>query len=195
MKAHDASAAKRKLVKLSDKPAVFPFVPFKVYEDYQEAAVQLSQEKDAFKFKAVCKESQIQHLRAVCTQNHTGQLWSDDVIEVFFSKPSSGRPYIHMTFNAKGFYRIQMYEGSGKVTEMTGFPVKTKGSIGKDAWSIEALVPVKALAAVTENGKIKISFCRSRAISGNRTAQLSAVQKSISGGFHSETGRFTVQFR
>ena len=195
MKAHNASAARRKLVKLSEKSVSFPFVPFRVYEDFQEGEVQLSQEKDSFKFKAVCKENQMQHLRAVCTQNHTGQLWGDDVIEVFLSKPSSGWPYIHMTFNAKGFYRIQNYAAPRQVSEMNGFPVKTKGSVGKDAWSIEALVPVKALAAVTENGKVKISFCRSRAISGNRTAQLSAVQKSISGGFHSETGRFTVQFR
>jgi hypothetical protein len=195
MKAHNASAAKRKLVKLSDKAVSFPFVPFKVYEDFQDAVVQLSQEKGNFKFKAVCSENDIRNLRAVCTRNHTGQLWSDDVIEVFAGKVSSARPYIHMTFNAKGFYRIQLYDVSGKITEMTGFPVKTVGNIGKNSWSVEAVIPVKALAAVTENGKIKISFCRSRTATGKKTAQLSAVQKSISGGFHSETGRFTVQFR
>ena len=195
MKAYHASAEKRKLVQLSEKAVEFPFVPFAVYDDYQPAAVQLRQDKDHLSFKVICKENSPRDIRAVCTVNHSGQIWSDDVIETFIGSSSGAYPYIHLSLNAKGTYRVQLNTAVGKSVEMTGFPVKTKGTVGKGEWSVEASLPLKALAPVMKDKSVKIGFCRYRPLNEKRKGQLSAVQKSVSGGFHSDSGRFPVRFR
>jgi hypothetical protein len=195
MTAYRNSAAKRKLVQLSEKAVEFPFVPYAVYDDFQTAAVQLRQEKDNFKFKVVCKEKDPAAIRTVCTVNHEGSIWSDDVIETFIGGTAGAFPYIHLSLNARGVYRAQYYTAVGKCVEIKPFAVKTKGVIGKDEWSVEAVLPLKVLAPVMKDKTVKISFCRHRPVNEKRRAQLSAVQKSLSGGFHSDSGRFPVRFR
>ena len=124
-----------------------------------------------------------------------GNIWSDDVAELFLSAPGAPYPYIHIAINAKGIYRVQLNTGHANGKELKNFDFRTRGSVGKDEWSVEATIPVKLLSSVTRNGKMQLGICRSRSHSGKRKAQLSTVQKSRSGGFHSEGTRFTVQFR
>ena len=195
MKEYNDSAAKRKLVKLSEKPVEFPLIPYAVYDDFQETAIQLSQVKDVFRFKAVCKEKDIAHLRAVCTVNHNGVIWVDDVVEAFISGTKSAYPYIHLAVNSKGVYRVQLNTGSTKAVEITDFVVKTKGSVGKDAWSVEVEIPLKSLASLIKDKQLKVGFCRNRANVGKRPGQMSSLQKCLTGGFHSESGRMPVQFQ
>ena len=195
IKRYNADSARRKLVKLTEKSAVFPLISFKVYEDFQESLAEISQEKENFKFKITCKENQIKHLYAHCTKNHEGTIWSDDVAELFLSAPGVSYPYIHIAINPKGVYRVQLNTGHSNGKELQNFDFKTKGRVGKDEWSVEAVIPVKLLSSVTRNGKMQLGICRSRSHSGKRKAQLSTVQKSRSGGFHSAGTRFMVQFR
>ena len=115
--------------------------------------------------------------------------------ELFLSAPGVSYPYIHIAINAKGVYRVQLNTGHSNGKELQNFDFKTRGRVGKDEWSVEAVIPVKLLSSVIRNGKMQLGICRSRSHSGKRKAQLSTVQKSLSGGFHSAGTRFMVQFR
>ena len=132
-------------------------------------------------------------LRAFCNENHTGMIWSDDAIEVFFGSTTAPFPYIHLTLNSKGIYRMQLNTAPGKVTDITNVALKTKGYTGKDEWGVEAAVPLKALKKLIKDKKFKVGFCRCRHMTGKRQTQFSGVQKSLAGSFHDDTARFTVQ--
>ena len=195
LKEHDKAAPSRKLVKLGAKPVSFPLVPLMIYSDFQKGSAEISQEKDLFKFKGIFKENDIKNLKAFCSRNHEGVIWSDDTAELFFSAPGAPYPYIHVAVNAKGIYRVHLNTAPGKSQELTEFNFKTAGSVEKDQWVIRGEIPVKLLAPVTKNGKMNFSFTRSRSNAGKRTAQLSTVQRAPDGGFHSPDSRFTVEFR
>ncbi|MBR2873800.1 MAG: DUF4838 domain-containing protein [Lentisphaeria bacterium] len=193
IKEYEAAAAKRKLVKLSVNPVEFPLVPFKIYDDFQEGSVKIRQQGEDFRFTALCKENKMASLRAFCNENHTGMIWSDDAIEVFFGSTTAPFPYIHLTLNSKGIYRMQLNTAPGKVTDITNVALKTKGYTGKDEWGVEAAVPLKALKNLIKDKKFKVGFCRCRHMTGKRQTQFSGVQKSLTGSFHDDTARFTVQ--
>lgn len=195
MKVYHASAAKRKLVKLSAGEAEFPLVPFAAYDNFQTAAIKIRQEKEDFKFKIVCRENDMANLRAECKTNHTGQIWSDDAIELFFGVPDAAFPYIHLTLNSRGVYRAQLNTAVGKAVDLPKFAIRTKANVGKADWSVEGTVPLKSLAPVLKGKSIKLGVCRNRPATSSRKSQFSGVQRTISGGFHSETGRIPVQFR
>ena len=166
-----------------------------IYSDFQKGSAEISQEKDLFKFKGIFKENDIKNLKAFCSRNHEGVIWSDDTAELFFSAPGAPYPYIHVAVNAKGIYRVHLNTAPGKSQELTEFNFKTAGSVEKDQWVIRGEIPVKLLAPVTKNGKVNFSFTRSRSNAGKRTAQLSTVQRAPDGGFHAPDSRFTVEFR
>ncbi|MBO5790995.1 MAG: DUF4838 domain-containing protein [Lentisphaeria bacterium] len=195
LKAHDAAAAKRKLVKLSEKAVSFPLVPMKVCENFQESLASISQVKENFKFKVFCKENQISHIDVRCTENHTGVIWGDDTAELFFSAPGASYPYIHIAINAKGIYRVQLNSAPKVSEELHSFNFRTAGKIGKDGWSVEGEIPLKQLSAVLKGKKTDLAVTRSRTVTGKRQAQLSSVQRTAAAGFHDPGNRFTVEFR
>ena len=195
LKAHDVAAAKRKLVKLSEKAVSFPLVPMKVCENFQESLASISQEKENFKFKVFCKENQVSHINAHCTENHTGVIWGDDTAELFFSTPGASYPYIHIAINAKGSYRVQLNSTPKVSKELHSFNFKSTGKIGKDGWSVEGEIPLKQLSAVLKGKKTDLAVTRSRTVTGKRQAQLSSVQRTAAAGFHDPGNRFTVEFR
>ena len=192
LKAHDAAAAQRKLVKLSDKAVSFPMVPMKVCENFQESQVSISQVKENFKFKVFCKENQIGHLNVRCTENHTGANGGDDTAELFL--PAPREPYPH-SINAKGIYRVQLNSTPKVAEELHSFNFKTVGKIGKEGWSVEGEIPVKQLSAMLKGKKMDLAVTRSRTVTGKRQAQLSSVQRTAAAGFHDPGNRFTVEFR
>ena len=195
LKAHDAAAAKRKLVKLSEKAVSFPLVPMKVCENFQEGLASISQVKENFKFKVFCKENQVSHINVRCTENHTGVIWGDDTAELFFSAPGASYPYIHIAVNAKGIYRVQLNSAPKVSKELHSFNFKSAGRIGKEGWSVEGEIPMKLLAPVLKGKKMDLAITRSRTITGKRQAQLSSVQRTAAAGFHDPGNRFTVEFR
>ena len=193
--AHDAAAAMRKLVKLSGRPVEFPLVPFVLYDDFQNATAQLSQEKQNFKFRITCQENQISTLRTNCTTNNGGNLWSDDVVELFFASSGAAYPYIHLGLNPKGIYRVQLNTAPGKAVDLQDFKISTRSRINKDNWTVEAVIPLKQLQSVMQGRRMQIGICRCRPGILKRKIQLSGVQKTTTGAFHSASGRFTVEFR
>ena len=195
LKAHDAAAPARKLVKLSEKAISFPLVPLKIYEDFQKAQVEISQNKGNFKFKFVCRENRMEHLKAGCTTNHVGVIWGDDTVEIFFSAPGKPYPYIQIAVNSKGIYRVQLNSAPGNSRELHDFNFKAAGSAAKESWSLEGEIPFKLLSAVSSGKTLQVSLSRHRTNNGKRQMQLSSVQRSPAGGFHDPENRFTVEYR
>lgn len=193
--AHDAAAAQRKLVKLSEQAVEFPFVPFVLYDDFQDAAARLSQEKQNFKFRITCRENQIKTLRAACRKNNSGDLWSDDVVELFLAPAETLYPYIHLALNSRGIYRVQLNTAPGKAADLPDFKVKTQAGVSKDRWFVEGVISLPQLKSVMNGKRMQLGICRNRPGIGKRKTQLSGVQRSATGAFHSASGRFTVEFR
>ncbi len=195
LKAHDDTAAKRKLVKLSEKPVSFSMVPLKIYENFQGSQVEISQVKKNFKFRVFCRENQIKNLNVHCSENHTGVIWGDDTAELFFSAPGAPYPYIHVAINAKGIYRVQLNSAPKVAKELHSFNFRTAGKIGKDGWSIEGEIPFALISSMIKGRKMDLAVTRSRTVTGKRQAQLSSVQRTSAAGFHDPGNRFTVELR
>lgn len=185
---HKKALPNLKLVKLGTGTKSFFFVPFKGGENFQETKLSVSRSGNTLKLSVTCRENQMSKLRVRCLKNHEGNIWGDDVIELFFGNPGSKFPYIHLAVNPSGVYRAQLNSDSGKKELFWG-----KGNIkafrGSDQWHLEITLPMKNLTPVIHNGRIKFGAFRHR----ENLRQFSGILNS-NGNFHDFSGWITLQF-
>lgn len=187
-------AERHPAVKLSEKPCDIKFRNFAFYRDYQKTDCKVYRKGDALILDAVCYENQMDELVIACKKNHQGQIWNDDVLEIFFGKAGQQEPYIHVTVNAGGFYRVIRRSG-GAEKEMNSVTLTNTRVTGKDHWQMQIAMPLAPLAELTTDGKIQMAVYRHRPARNGDKNQMSGAQKPLTGAFRDISGRFELQLQ
>ena len=133
----------------------------------------------------------IKDLVTDCKVNFQGQIWNDDVIEVFFGAPGKAEPYLHLAVNARGVYRVTLGD-SKNLLEQTKFPLAVKYDVRKDSWGVEMSFPISALKDFISNNQTDIAIYRHRPSRGSDKNQVSGAQSANGGIFRDPSGRFRI---
>ena len=182
------------LLKLTGKVQNMQFIPFSLYQGFQATRVGLVKTDGKLVIKADCSEQNVRKMVAKSTANHTGEIWSDDVLEIFFSAPGTATPYLHLAVNSRGVYRLLECDKAGKTSDRKDFPVTASAAVKPGMWNAEVVIPLAELQKIAVNGKIAVGMYRFRPPrKGERMGQSSCLQKPFGGSFRDLTGRFEIE--
>lgn len=177
---------------VNNAPAVkLPLIPFMIYPDYQEANVEMKAADGNLILSFECNENAMKKLKVATSENFKGQIWNDDVVEIFFAAPDKKLPYIHLAVNANGFYRPRLHRENGSVADLKTLPIKTAVKHSKDKWHLTITLPLSSLKDFMPAGSVQMGIFRSAPIQ----RQHSGLMKPENNSFHSPTGRFTVKIK
>lgn len=185
--------ARQQPIKLGAADTVINFRAFSFFRDFQTAQAKLEKSDTQLLLTIDCQENRMKELLVTCQENHQGQMWNDDEIELFICKPGATEPYLHFMVNAQGFYRIQRVSG-GKAVELTGFELKTQSTLNKDSWRLQIALPLGELKEFISDGKTAMAIYRHRPPRQGDKNQFSGAQKPVNGAFRDISGRFEVEF-
>ena len=186
--------ARQKPVKLAGAAAKIDFKPFAVFRDFQATEAVLNTAGDMLKLQFVCKENMMDKLRTVCKENHNGNVWGDDAVEIFIGTYRKTTPYLHLTVNAAGVYRLLSVGADKSVKDITNLAISAKAVQEKDRWLLEVNIPVSEVKKFAVDNRINMAIYRHRPARGSDKLQTSGAQFPKGGLFSSLTGRFTVEF-
>jgi len=175
-----------------------------VYEEFFPAYAQVSSDGRSLKIKVVCTEPEPEKVPANYTTPHIGNIWGDDVIELFLGPESGKHPYLHLAVNSKANFRTQWNSAPEKAEEVVVEGLKCTAEKTPGAWqvSIELPIPVKctswngksALKATALEGKaFTLGICRYRnGHSKKEKTQCSVLREGMK-NFHDPAGRFRIK--
>ena len=182
------------MLKLTDKVQNMQFIPFSLYQGFQNTQVGLVKTDGKLVIKLDCSEKNVRKLVAKSVANHAGEIWNDDVVEIFFSAPGTEMPYTHLAVNSRGVHRVLGCDKAGKVIDLKDFQLTTSAAVKPGMWSAEVAIPLAELQKIAVNGKVAVGMFRFRpARKGERLGQRSCLQKPFGGSFRDQTGRFEVE--
>ena len=182
------------VLKLTDKVQNLELIPFALYRNFQGAQAGFVKENGKLVIKLTCREQKMSTIKAKCTADHAGDIWNDDVVEIFFSAPGVAAPYIHLGVNSRGVHQTMISDKNGQSKFLTPCPAESSGSAKRGVWNAQVAIPLSELQKIAVNGKIAIGLFRYRpARKGERFGQQSCLQKPFAGSFNALTGRFEVE--
>ena len=168
------------------------FRNFSFFRDFQSTEALIKRNNDKLVVVVDCQEKYMKELQVSCTENHQGQIWNDDVIELFFGKKDVLAPYLHIMVNAKGVYRVRRGTDNATV-ELNDFKMNIASTLNKNSWKLEIELPLKHLEEFISNGTFGMAMYRGRPARQNDKHQFSGAQKPDKGMFRDISGRFEVK--
>ena len=185
---------RQQAVKLSASGVVLDFKPFTVFRDFQKTQVKVFYQGDKLHLQFICNENMMNKLRTSCKENHDGNVWNDDAVEIFIAPPGKPEPCIHLGINALGVYRALLTGPNKSSRNMTDPVINTRAVREKSRWLLNLEIPMSEVRKFAIDNKISLGLYRNRPARGDDKTQTGGVQRPQNGAFNSSDGRFIVEF-
>jgi len=186
-------AARQPKLQLTAADKEIEFRQFAFYRDYQPGRFKIRRDGRNLVITVECRENSMDKLITDCKTFHQGQIWNDDVVEIFFAAPGKAEPYLHITVNALGVFRSIRCMGNSK-PELNDFPLSTIAVKRENLWEVKLEMPIDALKEYIQDNRSAFAIYRHRPSRGGDKNQMSGAQKPVNGAFRDITGRFEIEF-
>lgn len=180
--------------KLSAAGELLEFKPFAIYCDFQKSSVRVSGKDNMLHLQFVCAENRMNRLRVASKENHTGNVWGDDAVEIFIAPAEKTTPRMHLAVNAAGIYRTIATDNRDNSDDDRNFAVTTRAVREKGRWILDVTIPINEVKKFADQNKFSLGIYRHRPARNRDKAQFSGLQKPLTGDFSSISGRFVVEF-
>ncbi len=162
---------------VTEKPLSFEFIPCFGYQDFQRSEAAVCLHDDCLQFILFARESKLNKLRSLCTQN-TSAVWSDDCFEIMLVPPDSSSCY-QIIVNSRGANFIKGVNTSltplAPPPEQLHVLVNASMALEEDTWKVELKIPLRQFPRQMLQGIWKFNVFRNRRIDKENAYQASGI--------------------